>query len=118
MTQKSRIIPAEPSAAQIERGLRAGIPGGSEASHWFLPHETPQGAANVREVVRRIYLAMIECGPEVSEEPVLVVEKEPDYWSRGHFYEGSDAYINPLKVLKLPVGTKLYTAPQPQQDAK
>jgi hypothetical protein len=47
--------------------------------------------------------------PEV--EPALVVEVEPDYWSGGHYYEGSKPHISPLKVWKLPVGTKLYTAP-------
>lgn len=49
--------------------------------------------------------------PEV--EPALVVEVEPDYWHRGHYCEGSKPHISPLKVWKLPVGTKLYTAPQP-----
>ena len=44
-------------------------------------------------------------------EPVLVVKVEPDYWHRGHYCEGSKPYINPLEVWKLPVGTKLYTAP-------
>lgn len=44
-------------------------------------------------------------------EPVLVVEVEPDYWSGGHYYEGSKPHINPLEVWKLPVGTKLYTSP-------
>jgi hypothetical protein len=44
-------------------------------------------------------------------EPVLVVEKEPDYMSRGHFYEGSKPFIDPTLVWKLPIGTKLYTAP-------
>ena len=44
-------------------------------------------------------------------EPVLVVKVEPDYWYRGHYYEGSKPYINPLEVWKLPVGTKLYTTP-------
>jgi len=47
--------------------------------------------------------------PEV--EPALVVEVEPDYWSGGHYCEGSKPHISPLKVWKLPVGTKLYTAP-------
>ena len=42
-------------------------------------------------------------------EPVLVVEKEPDYMSRGHFYEGSKPFIDPTEVWKLPIGTKLYT---------
>jgi hypothetical protein len=41
----------------------------------------------------------------------LVVEKEPDYMSRGHFYEGSKPFIDPTLVWKLPIGTKLYTAP-------
>ena len=53
--------------------------------------------------------------PPVEREPVLVVEKEPDYMSRGHFYEGSRPHINPIEVLKLPIGTKLYTHPQPRQ---
>ena len=46
-------------------------------------------------------------------EPVLVVETEPGYWNRGHYYEGTKSYIDPTKVWGLPVGTKLYTAPQP-----
>ena len=45
------------------------------------------------------------------QEPVLVVEKEPDYMSRGHFYEGSKPFIDPTLVWKLPIGTKLYTHP-------
>ena len=46
-------------------------------------------------------------------EPVLTVEKEPDYWASGHFYEGNKPYINPTKVWHLPIGTKLYTHPSP-----
>jgi hypothetical protein len=45
------------------------------------------------------------------QEPVLVVEKEPDYMSRGHFYEGSKPFIDPTEVWKLPIGTKLYAHP-------
>jgi hypothetical protein len=45
------------------------------------------------------------------QEPVLVVEQEPDYMSCGHFYEGSKPFIDPTEVWKLPIGTKLYTAP-------
>jgi len=45
------------------------------------------------------------------QEPVLVVEQEPDYMSRGHFYEGSKSFIDPTEVWKLPIGTKLYTHP-------
>lgn len=46
-------------------------------------------------------------------EPVLTVEKEPDYWSGGHFCEGTRPHINPTKVWSLPIGTKLYTHPAP-----
>ena len=41
-------------------------------------------------------------------EPVLTVEIEPDYWSGGHFYEGTKSWINPANVWALPIGTKLY----------
>ena len=48
-----------------------------------------------------------------TDEPVLTVEREPDYWSGGHFYEGSRPHINPTKVWSLPIGTKLYTRSAP-----
>ena len=48
---------------------------------------------------------------EPVQEPVLVVEREPDYWSGGHFHEGSRPHIDPTKVWGLPIGTKLYTTP-------
>lgn len=48
---------------------------------------------------------------QATPEPVLTVEKEPDYWSNGHFYEGNKPYISPMKVRSLPIGTKLYTRP-------
>lgn len=40
------------SDAEIDRILSTPIPGGSVASHWFLPHDTDKGLANVRDVVR------------------------------------------------------------------
>jgi len=43
--------------------------------------------------------------------PVLTVECEPDYWSGGHYYEGTKPHIAPTAVWKLPIGTKLYTSP-------
>lgn len=49
------------------------------------------------------------------QAPVLIVEQERDYFSRGHFHHGTRAYIDPTKVWKLPIGTKLYTSPQPAQ---
>jgi hypothetical protein len=49
--------------------------------------------------------------PDYDTEAVLVVEKEPDYMSRGHFYTGTKPHIDPTKVWSLPVGTKLYTTP-------
>ena len=46
--------------------------------------------------------------------PVAEVCKEPDYWSRGHFYKGSRHVLAAVCDLdKLPVGTKLYVSVQP-----
>lgn len=59
----------------------------------------------------RAQLAEIE-----KQEPVLVVEKEPDYWSGGHFHEGSKPHIKTTKVWRLPISTKLFTRPMPAQD--
>jgi hypothetical protein len=50
------------------------------------------------------------------QEPVLVVEKEPSYWTRGHFCEGEKSWIDPIKVWSLPIGTKLYSKPQPRRE--
>ena len=50
-------------------------------------------------------------------KPVLTVEIEPDYWSGGHFYEGTKPWINPTKVWALPIGTKLYADPTPTPQA-
>jgi len=65
---------------------------------------------------RELYLAeAVELLQELVDapepEPVLVVETEPGYWSRGHYCEGTKSYIDPTKVWGLPVGTKLYTDP-------
>ena len=49
--------------------------------------------------------------PPAPSVPVLTVECEPDYWSRGHYHEGTKPYIAPTAVWKLPIGTKLYTSP-------
>jgi len=48
------------------------------------------------------------------QEPVLVVEKESDYMSGGHFHTGTKPHIDPTKVWSLPIGTKLYPHPQPK----
>jgi hypothetical protein len=56
---------------------------------------------------------LYKCQPKAEQEPVLVVEKEPDYWSGGHFYKGDKPHIDPTKVWGLQIGTKLYTEPQP-----
>ena len=47
------------------------------------------------------------------DKPVLTIEKEPDYWSGGHFHKGTKPHINPMKVWSLPIGTELYTRPAP-----
>ena len=47
-------------------------------------------------------------------EPVGEIKIEGDYWSRGHFYEGSrKAFYPNAKLQDLPVGTKLYATAQP-----
>lgn len=51
--------------AQVDKMLRARIPGGSEASHWFLPHEQPKGLANVRDVVRAMHSAAPQPQPHL-----------------------------------------------------
>ena len=43
--------------------------------------------------------------------PVLTVECEPDYWSGGHYHEGTKPHIDPTAVWEIPIGTKLYAAP-------
>ena len=48
---------------------------------------------------------------EPASVPVLTVECEPDYWSGGHYYEGTMPHIDPTAVWKLPIGTELYTSP-------
>ena len=69
----------------------------------------------ISQVVPR--LALVE-GWRDAQEPVLVVEVEPDYWTDGgfhgkrHFRKGKAPYISPEAIRQLPVGTKLYTHPQ------
>ena len=71
-------------------------------------------AANSRLAAERDTLRA-ELKAIAATEPVLVVEKEPDYWSGGHFHEGSKPHIKPTKVWCLPIGTKLFTRPMPAQ---
>ena len=72
-----------------------------------LPPDHPARYANLQINALRTAISQQPATPE----PVLTVEKEPDYWSGGHFYEGSKPHINPMKVWSLPIGTKLYTHP-------
>ena len=72
-------------------------------------------AANSRLAAERDTLRA-ELADIAATEPVLVVEKEPDYWSGGHFHEGSKPHIKPTKVWRLPIGTQLFTHPMPAQD--
>ena len=61
-----------------------------------------------------LYTAPVAPAPSV---PVLTVECEPDYWSGGHYHEGTKPHIDPTAVWKLPIGTKLYTSPAaPERD--
>ena len=61
--------------------------------------------------------ALATTEPEFNQEPfigdpVLVVEREPDYWDRGHFHEGTKPDIKCTKIWGVPIGTKLYTEDQ------
>ena len=71
---------------------------------------TPEDATHCHYTTRAI-TALRAALAQQEQEPVLVVEQEPDYMSRGHFYEGSKPFIDPTEVWKLPIGTKLYTHP-------
>jgi len=66
-----------------------------------------------REYQAAILMAALlqELADESGDDPVLVVETEPGYWNRGHYNEGTKSYIDPTRVWRLPVGTKLYTSP-------
>jgi len=48
------------------------------------------------------------------QEAAVTVRKEPDYWSGGHFHEGSKPYIYFADIASLPIGTKLYSHPDPE----
>lgn len=84
--------------------------------HYRQGHSNTLGGFRLKideKALRKLRAALAE----PVQEPVLVVEKEPDYWSRGHFHEGSRSHIDPTKVWGLPIGTKLYDAP-PQRPAE
>lgn len=49
--------------------------------------------------------------PPAPSVPVLTVKCEPDYWSGGHYHEGTMPHIDPTAVWNLPIGTELYTSP-------
>lgn len=52
-------------------------------------------------------------GAAAAPAAVAVVEKQADYWNRGHFYAGTGNVVHPLPgVQRLPVGTKLYPEPR------
>lgn len=44
---------------EVDKALSARVPGGSEVRDWFLPHDTGQGLANIRTVVRAIETAVL-----------------------------------------------------------
>ena len=85
-----------------------------------LLSDPPQDAWKTRGVNGEIDKSITSLRQAIAEsekqEPVLVVEKEPDYMSGGHFHEGTKPHIDPTKVWSLPIGTKLYDHPQPKQE--
>ena len=76
----------------------------------YRPERHAAMDADVQKIAKAITALCAALAQEV-QEPVLVVEKEPDYMSRGHYYEGSKSFIDPTLVWNLPIGTKLYTHP-------
>jgi len=70
----------------------------------LAPAPAPAQDAKVMPQLRRAVAKAQQIQPVL----VLVVEKEPDYWSGGHFHEGTKSCIDPTKVWALPIGTKLY----------
>lgn len=75
--------------------------------------DLPEAQAEMLSEIKQLRAQLAEIA---ATEPVLVVEKEPDYWSGGHFHEGSKPHVKPTKVWSLPIGTKLFTRPMPAQD--
>ncbi len=65
-------------------------------------------AENAAVTMAAILQELIE---QPTSVPVLTVECEPDYWSGGHYHEGTKPHIDPTAVWKLPIGTELYTSP-------
>lgn len=94
---------------------------------WHLSHMTPAEARQWNCITEQqpLYAAPTKILPNVATTPpappadmvhVLTVEREPDYWSRGHFYEGTRSFIDPAKVRRLPIGTKLFAAAPAQEN--
>lgn len=52
----ARLIPEEVVCGM----LGVAVPGGSRAQDWLLPHEHPQGRANVNDLMRRMFVAAVQ----------------------------------------------------------
>jgi len=105
------------NSAQILEALEIGYDSAqAEAAQYhaamagYRPERHAEMDADVAKIAKAITAVKAVLAQE-EQEPVLVVEKEPDYMSRGHFYEGSKPFIDPTEVWKLPIGTKLYAHP-------
>lgn len=115
-------VPAQPEPVvgltdeEIDQILSTPIPGGSQASHWFLPHDTDKGLANVRDVVRamltsaRAILARTSA-PAEKAEPVAVIGPG---WA--FFWASGDSIADIVKRHNLKIGDKLYTHAQPARE--
>lgn len=88
-----------------------------EFSEWLDTYRDLPVHEVFHEIVLRYEEALATTEPEFNQEPfigdpVLVVEREPDYWDRGHFHEGTKPDIKCTKIWGVPIGTKLYTEDQ------
>lgn len=101
----------EAARAVLHDDLRAALKQEEEASAWLAERKEYWRKEKEKMQATNALRAVLAQQAEAVQEPVLVVEKEPDYWSKGHFHQGSKPHIDPTKVWNLPIGTKLYTTP-------
>lgn len=78
------------------------------------PQETQALLQMAAAKIDELHTLLAERGAKLAalekQEPVAHVVVEPDYWSGGHFYEGSKPYIRYAELRELRIGDKLYTA--------
>lgn len=114
-----KLVPVEPTEEMLDAAQRHLLDTAGNMKLWLGTEKL-----DATEAATGYYRAMLNAAPPTptasagEPEPVLTVEREPDYWSGGHFHEGRKPHIDPTKVWALPIGTKLYTHPTPSPAAQ